>query len=57
MNITLTEDESSSDDQNENSYTDEGLDFMAFNFVVKRESINKIKRVDDIEQSDSSLEK
>lgn len=57
MNVTLTEDESSSDDQNENSYTDEGLDFMAFNFVVKRESINKIKRVDDIEQSDSSLEK
>lgn len=44
MNATLTDDKSISDNQCENSKPDEGVNYMAFTFVVNSESREDIEK-------------
>lgn len=52
MNITLTNNELSLDDESENSNHDKGLNDMSFAFVVKIEPVEVNERDEDIEHSD-----
>lgn len=52
MNITLFNNDSSSDDKSKNSNVDKGVNYMVFAFVIKSDLVEENERDEDIEQFD-----